>query len=257
MKAETIRSGHKPFGISLTPETDDDKEILKKFFYSGVRTTAYSTTNQHLILEGPLERRQTDTENHISRCQLRYKEYMDRLLERGYHRQLITIDQNSEDFVTVYGVSKGNSSKIASIRCPNGKIMSIMGIEQVPQGEDFLDTDLDNLDNLDTDLDNLDTHSDLAYPFGLKIIDKDGKEIPDDTKIRIVKDEPSVTLLQLEKLSYSDIKMKNGEAMHRLKKNVEFRGGEYLIIHIINFQSDIRSENIQLKMKADIWSRDT
>ena len=66
MKAETIKSSREPFGISLTPETDDDKEILNKFFCSGVRTTAYNTINGHLILEGPLERRQTDTKHNIT-----------------------------------------------------------------------------------------------------------------------------------------------------------------------------------------------
>jgi hypothetical protein len=115
-----------------------------------------------------------------------------------------------------------------------------MGIKQALQDEDS----------------NLEKDSKLAYPFGLYIVDKDGKEIPDDTKIRIIKDEPSVTIAQLERSSYSDIKMRNGEATHRLEKGVEFRGGELFIIYIINSQNDIRSENVQFKMKVDLWSRD-
>jgi hypothetical protein len=43
--------------------------------------------------------------------------------------------------------------------------------------------------------------------------------------------------------------------MIRLEKNTEFHGGEYLIMQVINSQKDIRSENIQFKMKFDFWSR--
>lgn len=163
-----------------------------------------------------------------------YEEYIDYLLGRGWHRLSITIDQSSKDFVSINSVSKGNTDNIVTIRCPNGKIMSIMGTKEIFQGG----------------------NPDLAYPFGLYITDEDGKEIPDDTKIRIVKDEPCVTLIQLERSLYSDIKMKNGESVHRFKRGVEFHGGEYIMISVINSQNYIRSENIQFKMKTDLWDRD-
>jgi len=233
MKTETMNSNSVPFGISLVPETEDDKEILKKFFYNGVRTTAYNTINGHLILEGPLERRQTDTKHNITGYKPIYSEYVDYMFARGWNRQSITIDQNSADFAYVNSVNKGNTGNIIRIRCPSCKIMSVMNKKEAFQGKD----------------------RDLMHFFGLYITDEDGKEIPDDTKIRIVKGEPSVTILQLERPLYSDIKMKNGDVIYGLEKSTEFHGGEYLIIYVINSQKDIRSENIQFKMKFDLWSK--
>jgi hypothetical protein len=233
MRAKTMESNSGPFGISLVAETDDDKEILKKLFYNGVRITAYNTENCHLILEGPLDRYQAGAKPNIALYKQRYNGYVDYLSSKGWDRQSITIDQYSEDFVSVYGVNKGNTGNIVVVRCPSGKMMSIMGKKEVSQDQD----------------------RDFIHFFGLYITDEDGKEIPDYTRIRIVKDEPSVTIAQLGRPSYSDIKMKNEYAMYRLEKNTEFHGGEYLIMQVINSQKDIRSENIQFKMKFDFWSR--
>jgi hypothetical protein len=51
MKAETMKLGYVPFGISLVPETDNDKEILKKLFDNDVRITAYDENSCCMVLE--------------------------------------------------------------------------------------------------------------------------------------------------------------------------------------------------------------
>lgn len=57
MKVETLNLGSCPFGISLIPETEGDKEILKKFFDNDIRITGYDTINNCMILEPKFKHR--------------------------------------------------------------------------------------------------------------------------------------------------------------------------------------------------------
>lgn len=57
MKVETVNLGSGPFGISLIPETDSDKEILKKFFDNDIKITAYDTISRGMILEPKSKKR--------------------------------------------------------------------------------------------------------------------------------------------------------------------------------------------------------
>lgn len=165
-----------------------------------------------------------------------YGEYTDYMSGRGWHRELITIDQNNTNIATTFSVGKDTTGTIVDIRCPAGMKMSIMGTHQVPRGADAR----------------------VAYSFGLHVIDDDGEEIPDDTKIRITKIKPSEAVVQLARIFYQDIKMtQDGEASYRFIQGIETNGHEHLVVHLINASKDIPSENVRFKMEADLWARNT
>lgn len=163
-----------------------------------------------------------------------YSEYVDYLSGRGWHRELITLDQNNTNIVTTWNMSKGNTGRIADVRCPAGMKMSIMGISQIPQGVD----------------------PNVAYSLGLYATDENGDEIPGTTKIRITKERSSEFVIQLARIFYEDIKMSNGEAIYRFKKGIEINGEDHIIIYIVSSQSDIPIENVKFRMETDLWARD-
>ncbi len=165
-----------------------------------------------------------------------YAEYVDYMLGRGWHRELIAINQNNTNIVTTQSIYKDTTHNIVDVRCPAGMKISIMGTQQVPLGADAR----------------------VAYSLGLYITDNNGREIPNDTKIRITKVKPSEDIIQLTRIFYQDIKMtKEGEALYRFRQGIEMNGQEYLVAHMINAPEEIPSENIKFKMEADLWARNT
>lgn len=165
-----------------------------------------------------------------------YAEYVDYMLGREWHRELIILDQNNTNIVSICGIQKDYTSTVVDVRCPSGMQMSIMGTKQVPSGAD----------------------SNIAYSLGLYTTNENGEEIPDDTKMRITKVKPSEEVIQLARLLYSDIKMtQNGEAAYRFRQGIELHGEEHFVVHVINSQNNIPAENVKFRMEVDLWARNT
>lgn len=162
-----------------------------------------------------------------------YGDYVDYMTGRGWHRELLVIDQNNTTIVTTRSVDKDTTGTIVDVRCPAGMKISIMGMHQVPRGADAR----------------------IAYSLGLYIADKNGEEIPDDTKIRITKIKPSEAIVQLARLYYRDIKMtRDRGATYRFLKGIEMNGEEHLVVYMINSPINIPAENVKFMIEADIWA---
>ena len=97
---------------------------------------------------------------------------------------------------------------------------------------------------------------DKGYLFGLIILDKNGKEIPDDTKIRISKDDIVATLIILETVNYSDIKMSNENGGYKINRMFEIGSNFLLIIDTPFIFHDIPKENIKFKIEIDLWEKE-
>jgi hypothetical protein len=165
-----------------------------------------------------------------------YGEYVDYLSGRGWHRELMVIDQNNTNIATTWSIFKDTTHNIVDVRCPAGMKMSIMGTKQIPRGADMR----------------------VAYSLGLYITDENGEEIQDDTKIRITKIKPSEAVVQLARIFYQDIKMtQDGETSYRFIQGIEMNGQEHLVVYLINSPKNIPSENVRFKMEADLWARNT
>jgi hypothetical protein len=160
-----------------------------------------------------------------------YGDYVDYMSGNGWTRELITIDELNPNFVSLESVQKGNTGNIIYIACPAGRKMSFMGKMQIPRGTD----------------------PSSAYSLGLYATDENGKEIPDDTKIRITKEKTSDYVIQLARVYYSDIKMKNGKAGYAFTQGIELNGEDYLGVFVVNANCNIPAKNIRFKIETDFW----
>jgi len=109
-----------------------------------------------------------------------YGDYVDYMMTNSWHREVVTLDQNNTNIVKTCGVRKDATSAVVDVRCPAGMKLSIMGRRQVPSDADVR----------------------MAYSLGLYITDENGEEIPGYTKVRIVKDKPSESIIQLVRAFY-------------------------------------------------------
>lgn len=163
-----------------------------------------------------------------------YEEYVDYLIRNGWQREQLIIDQYNTNIITTCNLSEGTTGQIVEARCPGGRKISIMGMQQVPHGADAR----------------------VAYSLGLYVTDDNGEEIRDDTKIRITKDRPSEYVIQLARVYYQDVKMtRDGESSYRFRRGVELNGQDYLKIYIIESPKNIRDTGVKFKMDADLWVR--
>ena len=161
-----------------------------------------------------------------------YDEYIDYLGGRGWSRNTTTLDENNTEIVYTRSAHKGITSTIVDVICPPGMKMTMMGRQQVPRGADIT----------------------MAHSISLYITDENGKEIPDNTKIRITKDRPSDFVIQLARVFYGDIKKTEDERMsYSFVNGIELNGEDHIMIFAVNPECDISQENIKFEMEADLW----
>lgn len=185
-----------------------------------------------------------------------YNDFVDYMEGRGWRRESITILNNDNTllnnnttllnnnantisisnnnyFVYTRSINKGTTGSIVDIRCPENMKITIMGTQQVPRGYNYNN----------------------AHSLGLYITNENGKEIPDDTKIRITKEKICETIIQLARMFYGDIKMtQNGDTSYRFHHGIELNCSDSLKIYAVNPECNIPAENIKFVMKTDIWN---
>ncbi len=158
---------------------------------------------------------------------MKYDNYIEYMECIDWKRETKIVD-NTSDIVNITSRKYDNAYTITiDILTPKGTKMSIRGKEY--------------------------TEDKNAYMIGLYITNEDNKEIPDNTLIRLVKDEPCVTLDNLLSIHYSDVKMKDGKCQYVFKNGCEFTDKEHLYIYITSSINNIILKDIKFKMKVDIW----
>lgn len=97
------------------------------------------------------------------------------------------------------------------------------------------------------------------YKHSIFIMDKNGKEIPDNTKIRIKYCRDKIQTYDIARLYYSDVK-KEFNFHNNVRVNCErpnyniIAHSCHLIIEIIEHKVNIPKENIKFKIKIDYWT---
>ncbi len=151
----------------------------------------------------------------------KHKTYKEYLHSSGWDNKLVILDENDEDNICEYiKINESGSTYLINIKFPQGTKITI----------------------------------DPGYIFGLLILDKDGKEIPDNTKIRIIKDIPSDDISTLLEINYSDIKMNNGNSGYIFNKGFAINAQYHLIITTIQ-RPDVPKKNIMFRLMFDYWIR--
>lgn len=176
-----------------------------------------------------------------------YAGFIDMMEQRGWRHEQLSIDEYNTNLATTNNVDAGSTQNVIDIRCPAGRSITIMGVEQVPNGVD----------------------SRAAHRLVLDIRDTDGVEIPPYTKIRITKVKPSEEVIQLARDFYSTFSpnraitteigtvrvYKADNELYRWRRGVMLNGEEYLKIHIINSEVKIPSSNVKFIVDMDFWMR--
>lgn len=177
-----------------------------------------------------------------------YAGFIDMMEQRGWRREQLSIDEYNTNLVTTNNVEAGTTNNsIIDIRCPAGRSMTMMGVEQIPNGIGL----------------------EAAHKIVLDIRDIDGVEIPPYTRIRIAKIKLSETVVQLVIDSYSVFSSnktiatgigtvrvsKADNELYRWRRGVMLNGEEHLQIYIINSEVKIPRGNVKFTIDMDFWMR--
>lgn len=176
-----------------------------------------------------------------------YAGFIDMMEQRGWRREQLSIDEYNTNLATTNNVDVGGTQNVIDIRCPAGRSMTIMGVQQIPNGIGLT----------------------AAHRIALDIRDTNGVEIPPYTKIRIVKVKPSEAVVQLVRDFYSSLSLnrsitteigtvrvsKVDNELFRWRTGIMLNGEERLQIYIVNSEAKIPRGNVKFIVDMDFWMR--
>lgn len=176
-----------------------------------------------------------------------YAGFIDMMEQRGWRREPLSIDEYNTNLVTTNNVDAGSTQNVIDIRCPAGRSITIMGVQQVPNG----------------------IGPTAAHKVVLDIRDANGVEIPGNTKIRITKVKPSEEVIQLVRDFYSIFSLnkaitteigtvrvsKADNELYRWRTGIMLNGEEHLQMYIVNSEVKIPRDNVKLIIDMDLWMR--
>ena len=92
------------------------------------------------------------------------------------------------------------------------------------------------------------------YNHSLFITDKTGKEISDDTKIKIKYCKDKIQTYDIAKLYYYDVKRTNKNGGFNFHNNIKVNLDYHFVIEIVESKIDISKENIKFTINIDYWT---
>lgn len=175
-------------------------------------------------------------EGDIPKSRSKYDEYIRYIEEqKDMKRKELVIRESSTKLVTLDSLDIGNTGRVVRITCPAGNIITIRG-----KGESKGESNGKY------------SEEGRAYILKLYLTDEHGFELDLDTKMRILKTEPSSSIIDLtypEGITYRYIK--DG---HKFYKHVALYGQESLDIEVINPNININTGQTRLSLEADFWN---
>jgi hypothetical protein len=176
-----------------------------------------------------------------------YQEFVHYMESIGWAREQVTLDERNTGVVATHAVERGNTGTAVEIRCPAGRSITIMGMNQVPLGADFR----------------------VSHSIVLKIADKEDTEISGDTLVTIDKVRPSELIRLIARGPYSSFSLtrqvgnatfgirayKTDNEWYRWRSGIQLMGNDALRINIVNSPIDITRKSIKMNMETDLWAR--
>ena len=173
-----------------------------------------------------------------------YTDYIKYLLNKGYIREQINLDETSE-IVTTYSLAKGAIGPVLDIRCPSRYKIIIVGKNQLPE----------------------DTDTNSAHALRVRFADSNNDEVAPDTRIKIMKERISEAITAVGAMLYKDItitdyqkeppnKMKSDDKWYKFDQGIEINGEEHLRIYAINPDICIDAKNVKLGLDIDLWEEE-
>jgi len=186
-----------------------------------------------------------------------YSEFVHEMEEDGWEREQIAVDNTNANLAaTVAQAVAGATGNVITITCPPGRVMSMMGAQQVPAGAD----------------------RGTAHAFWMRLTSV-GAEINELTHINIQKSTPSTAIVPLIKDIYQSVSLvtqrvgagliagaqfsgnlyKGDGDIHRFRKGIVLYGQEQLQVQIVNTvaipSNIITAANTQFSIDLDLWTK--
>jgi hypothetical protein len=170
-------------------------------------------------------------------------EYIRFMESKGYIRERLRIDETSE-IVTVRDLGKDCIGKVIDIRCPSRYKIFILGRNQL-------------LKNIPPDVTALHT-------LALKLADSNGNEMFPDSRIKIIKEKPSLEMMMCATMLYKDVTKteyskispngtKPNSKLYRFNNSIQMNGEDHLSIEVISPNLDINHSSTELHLDIDLW----
>lgn len=186
-----------------------------------------------------------------------YSEFVHDMETDGWQREQISVDNTNTNLAaTVNQAVAGATGNVITVTCPPGRVMSMMGSQQVPAGAD----------------------RGTAHSFWMRLTSV-GNEINELTHINIQKSTPSTAIVPLIKDIYQSMSLaaqrvgagliagaqfsgnlyKSDDQIHRFRKGIILYGQEVLQVQIVNTvaipANIITANNTQFSIDLDLWTK--
>ncbi len=185
-----------------------------------------------------------------------YSEFVNEMEQDGWEREQIAVDNTNTNLAATFGVTAGNTGTVIEVTCPPGRVMSMMGAQQVPAGAD----------------------RGTAHAFWMRLTSI-GTEINELTHINIQKITPSTSVVPLIKDIYQSVSIvaqrvgagviagttfsqnlyKGDADIHRFRKGIVLYGQERLQIQVVQTTAiavnTVTAANTQFSLDLDLWTK--
>jgi hypothetical protein len=191
-----------------------------------------------------------------------YSTFVSEMMADSWHREQITVDQTNNNISAVFGLAvagaTAGASTVITITCPSGRVMSVMGTQQVPAGAD----------------------RSTAHSIWLRLTSL-GVSLNELTHINIQKTTPTTAVVPLIKDIYQSLSLvlqqnittmnppptastngnlyKGDNEIHRFRKGIILYGQEQLQIQVVGTTAMplqiVSAANTQFAMDMDFWTQ--
>lgn len=187
-----------------------------------------------------------------------YSEFVHEMEQDGWEREQITVDNTNTNLYTAptTNLVAGAGGTVIEVTCPPGRVMSIMGAQQVPAGADRA----------------------TAHSFWMRVASV-ASEINELTHVNIQKTTPSTAVVPLIKDIYQSLGIiqqhnlnsflvtgaavgnlyKSDDQIHRFRKGIVLYGQEKLQVQVVNTTpvpaNTVTVANTQFALDLDLWTK--
>lgn len=192
-----------------------------------------------------------------------YAEFVKEMEDDGWMREQITVDNTNTTLATMTagaaGTGTAGASTVIEVTCPPGRVMSVMGTQQVPAGAD----------------------RGTAHSFWMRLASTMDVEIHELTHINLQKVTPSTAVVPLIKDIYQNLAIVNQRAgaaipwiagqvctgnlykgdndIHRFRKGIVVYGQEKLQIQTVDTtarpKNTVGKDYTQFALDCDLWTK--
>lgn len=172
-----------------------------------------------------------------------YLDFVNYMEGLAWRRSQICLEETNTNIVTLNNVNSNTNGVVIDIRCPAGSKMTFYGMYSLPEGNDIR----------------------TAHVLKLVLSDEDGKEIPFNTQMRLIKHKVCEEIIQIDRPFYGDLNLtrnienedrilyKTDDQFYRFRQSIELNSEDHLEIYTYKCERNICAKNTKLSLECDLW----